>query len=80
MYRKYDPYGGFGSQTEIRLPTHIPIAPYRIQYAKDMKGLRDKVGEMIIMDDFKDIKDVAGRLYDIAMDLSDMGVDISEGD
>ena len=33
---------------------------------------------MINMDDFKDIKDVTGRLYDIAMDLSDMGVDISE--
>ena len=30
------------------------------------------------MDDFKDIKDVAGRLHDIAMDLADMGVDISE--
>lgn len=51
--------------------------PY-ISMPKDMKGLRDKVGEMINMDDFKDIKDVAGRLYDIAMDLSDMGVDISE--
>ena len=45
---------------------------------KDMKGLRDKVGEIIDMDDFKDIKDVAGRLHDIAMDLADMGVDISE--
>ena len=51
--------------------------PY-ISMPKDMKGLRDKVGEIIDMDDFKDIKDVAGRLHDIAMDLADMGVDISE--
>lgn len=51
--------------------------PY-ISMPKDMKGLRDKVGEIIDMDDFKDIKNVAGRLYDIAVDLADMGVDISE--
>lgn len=51
--------------------------PY-ISMPKDMKGLRDKVGEIINMDDFKDVKNVAGRLYDIAMDLADMGVDISE--
>lgn len=51
--------------------------PY-ISTPKDMKALRGKVGEIIDMDDFKDIKDVAGRLHDIAMDLADMGVDISE--
>lgn len=53
------------------------IIPY-ISMPKDIKGLRDKVGEIINMDDFKDVKNVAGRLYDIAMDLADMGVDISE--
>lgn len=53
------------------------IIPY-ISMPKDMKGLRDKVGEIINMDDFKDVKNVAGRLYDIAMDLADIGVDISE--
>lgn len=53
------------------------IIPY-ISMPKDMKGLRDKVGEIIDMDDFKDVKNVAGRLYDIAMDLADIGVDISE--
>ena len=47
--------------------------PY-ISMPKDMKGLRDKVGEIIDMDDFKDIKDVAGRLHDIAMDLADISV------
>lgn len=53
------------------------IVPY-ITSPRDMKGLRDKVGEIIDMDDFKDIKAVSGRLYDIAYDLADMGVDISE--
>lgn len=82
--RMYDTYRNM-TRMEVRTEigdvmtdSHVyNTLPY-IGMPKDMKGLRDKIGEIINMDDFKNVKDITGRLYDIAMDLADIGVDISE--